>query len=248
MIHVDPCDLKPEGGFCRGSFERFYYDQTVKTCLPFIYGGCNGNRNNFESYEDCVQACAPKVAIVPDNDFTNPKEENSKDGDTDKFIVTEPVVEVPSIGVQATFKSPACAEKPITGQCFGYFPRYYYNAAKDSCEEFIYGGCDGNRNNFETVQECENSCKLGTAPSEKSTHAQTENSQFPDLAQYKVYGHACEQEFGMQGGSNGLKCMAFFPSWSFDKKDGACKRFIYGGCGGNSNRFSTKEECEKKCL
>ena len=143
------------------------------------------NRNNFESYEECVQTCAPKIAIVPDNDVTDPKEENTKDGDTDKFVVTEPVVAVPSTGVQATFKSPACAERPITGQCFGYFPRYYYNPAKDSCEEFIYGGCHGNGNNFETVQECENSCKLGKLPQKNSLMRRVKILNFPIMRSMK---------------------------------------------------------------
>lgn len=28
---------------------------------------------------------------------------------------------------------------------------------------------------------------------------------------------------------------------------GQCVQFTYGGCGGNSNRFSTREECERYC-
>ena len=31
------------------------------------------------------------------------------------------------------------------------------------------------------------------------------------------------------------RCKAYIPSWG--SKDGECVRFIYGGCGGNSNRF-----------
>uniref|UniRef100_A0A8C7YS25 BPTI/Kunitz inhibitor domain-containing protein n=1 Tax=Oryzias sinensis TaxID=183150 RepID=A0A8C7YS25_9TELE len=29
---------------------------------------------------------------------------------------------------------------------------------------------------------------------------------------------------------------------------GACRPFIYSGCGGNSNRFLHQEECEELCL
>ncbi|XP_063880620.1 kunitz-type serine protease inhibitor 6-like [Scylla paramamosain] len=41
------------------------------------------------------------------------------------------------------------------GNCYGFFPRYYFNVATRRCEYFIYGGCGGNQNNFQTLQECE---------------------------------------------------------------------------------------------
>jgi tissue factor pathway inhibitor len=39
-----------------------------------------------------------------------------------------------------------------------YFERYYYDPASESCTKFVYGGCMGNRNNFETLEECETKC------------------------------------------------------------------------------------------
>ena len=36
--------------------------------------------------------------------------------------------------------------------------RYFYNATSDACELFTYGGCQGNGNNFETVEECNERC------------------------------------------------------------------------------------------
>ncbi|VDO08909.1 unnamed protein product [Rodentolepis nana] len=42
-------------------------------------------------------------------------------------------------------------------------------------------------------------------------------------------------------------CLAYFPSWAFDKSVGRCVPFVYGGCGGNGNRFRNIEECENAC-
>lgn len=42
-------------------------------------------------------------------------------------------------------------------------------------------------------------------------------------------------------------CLAYMPSWGFDVKEGACARFIYGGCGGNGNRFPSEEACQQAC-
>lgn len=57
-----------------------------------------------------------------------------------------------------------CTLPADPGSCDGYFPRLYYSAADDLCEEFVYGGCDGNENNFETVEECEQACRPGVSP------------------------------------------------------------------------------------
>lgn len=39
----------------------------------------------------------------------------------------------------------------------------------------------------------------------------------------------------------------FEPQWFYDRNDGVCKQFLYGGCGGNRNRFASREECEHHC-
>ncbi|XP_067006741.2 PI-actitoxin-Aeq3b [Anabrus simplex] len=43
-------------------------------------------------------------------------------------------------------------------------------------------------------------------------------------------------------------CMGYFPSFYFARNIGECQRFIYGGCGGNANRFLSRRECEERCL
>lgn len=37
-----PCTLARQPGPCRGYIERFYFDDKEKKCLPFVYGGCQG--------------------------------------------------------------------------------------------------------------------------------------------------------------------------------------------------------------
>lgn len=43
-------------------------------------------------------------------------------------------------------------------------------------------------------------------------------------------------------------CQNYAMMWFFDTEQNECARFWYGGCGGNSNRFETQEECENLCL
>ncbi len=51
------CDLPVKSGFCTRYFPRYYYDSKVGKCLKFIYGGCGGNKNNFETEEECKRTC-----------------------------------------------------------------------------------------------------------------------------------------------------------------------------------------------
>lgn len=45
----------------------------------------------------------------------------------------------------------------------------------------------------------------------------------------------------------GGECQDYILKWYYNKEKQACQQFWYGSCGGNANRFETKEECEHWC-
>ncbi|KAL8604912.1 hypothetical protein ACOMHN_028540 [Nucella lapillus] len=53
---------------------------------------------------------------------------------------------------------PGCEEPQEPGMCRGYFERFWFNANKSACEEFIYGGCGANANNYQTEAACKAAC------------------------------------------------------------------------------------------
>uniref|UniRef100_A0A673BC29 Amyloid beta (A4) precursor-like protein 2 n=1 Tax=Sphaeramia orbicularis TaxID=375764 RepID=A0A673BC29_9TELE len=57
------CTLEAETGPCRASMPRWHFDMSQRKCIRFIYGGCAGNRNNFDSEEYCMAVC--KRLTVP---------------------------------------------------------------------------------------------------------------------------------------------------------------------------------------
>ncbi|KAH8271911.1 hypothetical protein KR044_010426 [Drosophila immigrans] len=42
-------------------------------------------------------------------------------------------------------------------------------------------------------------------------------------------------------------CLMYIPQWSYNSEVNECVKFIYGGCGGNDNRFSSEKECKERC-
>merc|ERR1719336_542959 len=53
----DPCKLDIVPGPCRGAIKKFGFKDGK--CGEFIYGGCQGNANNFASLEMCQKRCGP---------------------------------------------------------------------------------------------------------------------------------------------------------------------------------------------
>lgn len=60
----DVCSLPPlEGGplFCRALHTKYYYKDAKSGCVTFIYGGCGGNGNRFNTEEECLARCGPRA-------------------------------------------------------------------------------------------------------------------------------------------------------------------------------------------
>ena len=162
----DVCDQKIDPGPCRGSFPRWGFNG--KECVKFTYGGCQGNENNFEMLEECKEECGGDVCSLPL--VVGPCEAlvpvwGFEDGECVKWTYGG------CGGNGNRFDSrvecqQACADictLPIFPPdqevfCRAAIPRWTYNSKKGACEEFIYSGCGGTANIFESQKECEAAC------------------------------------------------------------------------------------------
>jgi len=132
LSRVHQCQLPLEAGPCKGQIDRWHYSND-QGCTQFSWGGCGGNSNNFVSQQKCIAACS----------------QGSQE-------VVEAVEEVASDhGIRSE-----CMEEKEPGLCFGAFTRFFYNQKTSQCEEFMYGGCGGTKNNFKNKQLCQEECSL----------------------------------------------------------------------------------------
>lgn len=60
FLTAESCRLPLDEGDCQRYTLRWYYNQRVTECRPFVYSGCHGNLNRFNSKEECELHCGQR--------------------------------------------------------------------------------------------------------------------------------------------------------------------------------------------
>ena len=51
-----------------------------------------------------------------------------------------------------------CTLPSVAGPCSKNITRWFYNYQAGRCQQFTYGGCNGNQNNFDSLKSCHGTC------------------------------------------------------------------------------------------
>uniref|UniRef100_A0A3B5AJP1 BPTI/Kunitz inhibitor domain-containing protein n=1 Tax=Stegastes partitus TaxID=144197 RepID=A0A3B5AJP1_9TELE len=121
------------------------------------------------------------------------------------------------------FRFILCRLPVKVGSCRASFPRFFYDVTNQTCSSFVYGGCESNGNNFNTLEECESTCSGVSGKIQQTPRSH------------------CEAE--LQVGP----CRAAFRRWYYNREAGSCQQFTYGGCKGNKNNYVSEEHCVATC-
>lgn len=62
------CQQPRNKGTCNSQEQRWFFNTSKGKCEPFTYSGCNGNLNNFRTYDECNQTCP----LLSDNPCEQP--------------------------------------------------------------------------------------------------------------------------------------------------------------------------------
>ena len=61
---IPDCISPKETGPCRAAFRHWYFDIVTGKCRRFIYGGCQGNGNNYRSKKECEAFCGKPSMFI----------------------------------------------------------------------------------------------------------------------------------------------------------------------------------------
>ena len=237
-IEIDTCSQKRDAGICPGNVPRFYFDKEEGRCQLFTYGGCGGNSNNFRSQNECVAHCGGP---------------SSEEGEGTGIR--------PAAGIKP--RNSICNLLLSKGTCKATLRRFYFDSHDGTCKLFIFGGCQGNANNFETMEECLSSCigldtedpgqnrnRLSNGRGAGGSSRERGNSNRNSLSA-ELSTSSSEEELDnvsvCQMPKHFGTCLTVSIRFYHDSEAGACKKFRYSGCGGNGNNFLSGEDCVRTC-
>lgn len=215
------CNAVKKRGPCRAAKKRYFWNKDVGECQWFVYGGCESNGNNFETMDSCRQHCAMRSDTLDET-----VEEIEPD-------TTSEVTAIPDPEIELEWPEPSCTDDRKPGPCRSAFRHWFYNADKRECESFIWGGCQPNGNNFQSLELCQTACSMQSDTIEHIEEPEPTEDVFPATD--------CTAKI-----SRGM-CRGMLQRFAYDSNIGACREFVWGGCDPNGNNFASITECEEQC-
>ncbi|KOX71262.1 Kunitz-type proteinase inhibitor kalicludin-1 [Melipona quadrifasciata] len=124
---------------------------------------------------------------------------------------------------------PQCLLPLEVGPCKADMQRYGYNPETNQCELFSYGGCDGNTNNFRTLQECHEICSSSNILGDNGVHLECFMSTFTELTDDEIINYEFGKEKTFLHLTIGKKTLLFYCNLS-DQRNGYIRyRRCYAG-------------------
>uniref|UniRef100_A0A915K375 BPTI/Kunitz inhibitor domain-containing protein n=1 Tax=Romanomermis culicivorax TaxID=13658 RepID=A0A915K375_ROMCU len=214
---LEKCDQPKDPGPCKGPFQtRWWFNRDTHTCETFEYGGCSGNKNHFFSVKECEIHCLNPLNLLGVRSPIQklPSTEGAATVQVAQFQ------NFPQDQTIASHGEDACSLPKDQGPCINFVSRWFFNSRSGQCEQFQFGSCGGNLNNFDSEDICRARCVTVI-----------------DI----VLPHICALP------KDPGPCNGYNPRFYFNNRNLRCELFVWGGCQGNQNNFENKQICDFAC-
>ncbi|XP_054475061.1 papilin b, proteoglycan-like sulfated glycoprotein [Anoplopoma fimbria] len=147
-VPEDPSASRPQTNIVYPPVIGSYCAQTLYGCCPDGHTSATGPRNEGCSQDDCVRT---RYGCCLDG--VTPAQGFGRAG-CPEFLTavqhTQPSAPTPSGNV--------CSMPRDEGACDTWKVRFYFDSGTGKCTEFWYGSCQGNGNNFMSLEACQREC------------------------------------------------------------------------------------------
>ncbi|XP_064484445.1 carboxypeptidase inhibitor SmCI-like [Ornithodoros turicata] len=171
------CLIPPPVEFCYHPKGGYFYNYDTGRCQYYKMkcGELNGKENYFRLKSSCEAECQSTGSTVLCNSLilqlqcNNPVgsyyfnsavgrcEYDPFGGCANNFNSFDSLAQC-NLMCKADRLSGVCRQSKDSGPCRALDRRYYFDYGRRQCRLFYYGGCQGNANNFDSVNECERTC------------------------------------------------------------------------------------------
>jgi len=218
------CSLPADAGPCEAFMPSWFFNGESGMCEEFFYGGCEGNANKFKVKKDCEQLCPRNsccnenlspicptgvAKCCPEGEWSCPDNEGYYmcEGDRLEILREGLICEIEKKEKNSTLiptNDDICSFPADIGPCEAIFPSWFFNAESGKCEEFDYGGCDGNVNKFKSKNRCEEFCPTSMDINENTMDNMDENH---NMNMGENVMDNMDENHNMNMGENGMSSM-----------------------------------------
>ena len=229
------CYLNVDVGQCQGRLTRVYFNRNTGRCEIFDFSGCGGNANNFLSFPECNRACGQNTgqSIQGQADTSQLFLGSNSDSafSNSPFSNSNPLSNTPKItnllDDNNNFSSPVNNDFNNIGIGNGF-------RAVNDLRNSGNSPSAGEATNF-------NAASLPQSGQDRGEQFSVGRFPSPSSQRSRPRPETCYQP------ANAGPCLAAFSRYYYNKTEGQCLVFTYGGCGGNQNNYATREACTKEC-